>query len=137
MRIYHFASSPALGILLLLSALVATNVALAQGPRGGGPPPAPPVPDVDKESLIFSIPDKWYPFSRATANKDETFMFPTGQNPEDWVQSLRVEQYFSNLGVASAQQVYDMKISANADACDNHEVTPMRDQPENGYSMTL
>jgi len=64
-------------------------------------------------------------------------MFPTGQKPEKWTRGFRVEQFHTNLGATSARQIYDMKIQASESACQSHEATPIREQPENGYSMTL
>ena len=125
---------------ILFVALVAMNSAYGQGMGGGmgggtgGPPQPPPIPDVEVESLIFSVPDKWYPFSRSTENKDETYIFPTGDDPQDWKRAYRIEQFFTTLGFTEAKQVFDLKTQANSKSCQTHDVTREPDVLENGYS---
>lgn len=131
--------SPPVRRIAALLLLLTTSTVLAQGRGGppGGPPEPPPVPDVDKESLIYDVPDKWYPYSRSTDDKDETFIFPTGQKPDSWKQAFRVEQFHSTLGVSDARQAFDHKTQANASSCNSHDVTVLRESDENGYSVML
>ncbi len=131
--------SPPIRRTAALLLLLMTSTVLAQGRGGppGGPPEPPPIPDVDKESLIFEVPDKWYPYSRSTDNKDETFIFPTGQKPDNWKEAFRVEQFHSTLGVSKARQAFDHKTQANASSCNTHDVSVLRESDENGYSTML
>ena len=62
-------SNRLIGCLLLTCS---TAVAQMGGGRGGGDRPAPQIPDVAKETLILSTPDKWYPYSRETDALVET-----------------------------------------------------------------
>lgn len=117
--------------------MLAAGNTFAQGMGGGRLTESPPIPDVDKESLIFSVPQRWYPYSRSTDDKDETFIFPTGDSPDDWNDMLRIEQYKTTLGVTSAMQVHELKQQSNSEACERYSNTLQDDKPENGYSMAL
>jgi hypothetical protein len=62
------------GFLFLMSGI-------SSGQRGvGGARTSPLFPDVEKETMIFEIPEKWYPYSRRTDAKIDTF-FSIGDEP--------------------------------------------------------
>ena len=115
--------------------LILQSAAFGQGRGGGQRPAEAQVPDVDGESLILQIPDKWYPYSKETEVKVDTFVFPTGQKPEKWKESLRYERFLTTVGATEARQVYDLKIESNATKCVDYEAAVIKDEPENGYSM--
>jgi len=39
--------------------------------------------------MILDLPDKWYPYSRRTDAMVDTYVFPAGQEPSDWDETLR------------------------------------------------
>jgi hypothetical protein len=115
--------------------LLVNGVAHAQ--MGSAPREAQPyIPDVDRESLILQIPEKWYPYHLETENKVDTFVFPTGQKPEKWREMLRYERFLTTQGVTRAKQVFDLKTEINATNCVEYEAVLLIDVPENGYSMS-
>jgi hypothetical protein len=65
--------------------------------------PPPQLPDVDKETMILDLPDKWYPYSRRTDAMVDTYVFPTGQEPSDWDETLRQEIFLSTAGISEAR----------------------------------
>ena len=117
------------GCLLILS-----DAALAQR-AGGADRPSPQLPDVDKETMILDIPDKWYPYSRRTDAMVDTYIFPTGQEPNDWDETLRQEIFLSTAGVSEARQVYQLRSDANSESCETYDAEVLQDREENGYSM--
>ncbi len=126
-------------LCLCVAMLFSLNTAYAQmggggGGGGGGNRLAPAYipPDVEEESLIFSLPAKWYPYYKTTDAKVDTFIFPTGQEPTDWKEALQIERYLTTLGVTDARQVYAARTQGTN--CSEHSVTLSKEAPENGYS---
>lgn len=118
-------------IYLVFGMLLAAQLSYAQG--GMGAPQQEFIPDVDSESLIFQVPSKWYPYYRTTDAKVDTFMFPTGQEPEDWKEALQSERFLTTLGVTSAIQVYEFRTQGTS--CITHDASISKEANENGYSM--
>ena len=119
-------------IYLVFGMLLAAHLSHAQ--MGGmGAAPQVFMPDVDSESLILQVPAKWYPYYRTTDAKVDTFMFPAGQEPEDWKEALQSERFLTTLGVTEARQVFEFRTQGTS--CVEHSVTLSKEANENGYSM--
>lgn len=119
--------------ILFLPLLFTLQTAIAQGMGGMAAPREAVLPDVDKETLILQQPSKWYPYHRTTDAKVDTFMFPTGQEPQDWEEALQTERFLTTLGVTSARQVYEFRTQGSS--CAEHSVRLTKEAQENGYSM--
>ena len=117
--------------LLVAITMLATQLSVAQ--MGGMGAPSAALPNVDKESLIFQVPSKWYPYFRETDAKVDTFIFPTGQEPSDWKEALQTERFLTTLGVTTASQVCALR--AQGTNCAEHSATLSKEADENGYSM--
>jgi hypothetical protein len=109
------------------------NAAHAQ--MGGGPPPEEKIPEVDKETWIYKFPDKWYPFSRTSDAKLDTYIFPAGQNPQKWKEGLHFEEFLTTVGVKQASDVFELQTKGTHTPCVDYTAELVRDQPENNYSM--
>ena len=115
--------------------LSGTAQAQMGGGGGGMAQPEPIViPDVEVETLLVEIPDKWGPFNRRTDTKTDTFYFPFGSSPERWSNAVHIQRFFTTLDLASASDYFDAKTAANAKACAEHDVSFLRGGTENGYS---
>lgn len=121
--------------LLLGLLLTSSQFALAQRGGGGGERARPQIPDIDAETMILDIPDKWYPYSRRTDTMVDTYVFPTGQEPADWDETLRQEVFLSTAGITSARQVYELRAENNRGRCERYEAETLGDHQENGYPM--
>lgn len=119
-------------IYLVFGMLLAAHLSYAQG-GGMGAPAQEFIPDVDSESLILQVPSKWYPYYRTTDAKVDTFMFPTGQEPDDWKEALQSERFLTTLGVTRAAEVYEYRTQGTN--CTAHSATLSKEANENGYSM--
>lgn len=121
--------------ILVLSLFLAGTVQAQMG-GGGGQQAFEPVviPDVEEETLILAIPDKWYPFFRESEAKTDTYYFPTGQGASGWREAIHAQRFVSTLNLTEATEYYEVKSGANAKACAEHEVSFMRGGSENGYS---
>ena len=96
---------------------------------------APFIPTVNEEEFIWRVPEKWYPFSKVSDEKTDTYFFPTGQDPNNWDESLHFVHYTSTLGVTDAYQVYEIRTQGAAATCATHETDIAKQEVENGYSM--
>ncbi|MFL2546817.1 MAG: hypothetical protein ACJ0SL_05580 [Candidatus Rariloculaceae bacterium] len=105
------------------------------GRGGGGGREEPQFPNVEKETMIFQIPDKWYPYHRTTDEMIDTYIFPTGDEPSDWEETLRQEVFLTTAGVTEPRQVYDLRYESNRGSCDELESEILHDSLENGYPM--
>jgi hypothetical protein len=123
-------------ILLSLCALTLSN-AQAQGGMGGAQKEEIFIPDVDKESFIYQIPSKWYPYQSKTDAKIATYIFPTGQEPSDWKEALQFDHFNSTAGVTDSKQVYQLKTQNTAKSCPSYTEKLMQEEAENGYSMVF
>ena len=104
---------------------------------GGGGRDAEPlfIPDVESESMILAIPDKWYPFFKESETKTDTYYFPTGQGARGWREAIHSQRFVSTLGLTQATEYYEAKTNANAKNCaKKHDISFMRGGTENGYS---
>lgn len=111
-------------------------ISAANAQMGGGGMAAPlPVPEVDEETLIFQIPEKWYPYSKDSEAKVDVYIFPTGSDPKKWKELVQLETFTSKMGITDSSQVYDLKTGALENACNTHNVTSDKDRDENSYSM--
>ncbi len=115
--------------ILLMSGIFALTINTASA-QMGGMGAATPTPEVDGETWIWEIPEKWYPFSKSSELKNDVFIFPTGQKPEKWKQMIQFEEFTSTLGVTQASQVYDLK-TKNLKDC---TLETIRENDEKGYS---
>ena len=121
------------GCLLLMSCS-----ALAQMGGGGGNDRAgPQFPNIDEETMIFDVPDKWYPYSRRTDAKVDTYIFPIGDEPADWDETLRQEVFLTTAGVTAPRQVFELRSESNRSNCDDLETEILQESEENGYPIFL
>lgn len=118
--------------IIPLSFLLSIHLAQAQ-PGGGMGGAQPALPNVDKESIIYQPPAKWYPFHKTSDAKVDTFYFPTGQKPTDWKEALQIENFLSTLGVTSTHQVYELRTQGTG--CTSHRADLTKENMENGYPM--
>ncbi len=123
-------------ILLSLFSFALSN-AQAQGGMGGGQEAKPFIPNVDVESFIYQIPAKWYPYQSKTDAKIATYIFPTGQEPSDWKEALQFDHFNSTAGVTDSKQVYQLKTQNTAKGCPNFTEKLLKQEAENGYSMSF
>jgi hypothetical protein len=104
---------------------------------GGGARPAPQFPDIDEEAMILDVPDKWYPYSRRTDAKIDTYIFPIGDEPADWDETLRQEIFHTTAGVTTPRQVFELRSDSNRNNCVELETEVLQESEENGYPMFL
>lgn len=76
--------------------------------------------NLEVESFVWQKPAKWYPYSHVTDAKKVTMLFPAGQKPNSFKESLVFTEFSSTLGAKSADQVKDIFLSANAKKCTTH-----------------
>lgn len=117
------------GVLLTTSILYAQTAGMGGMGRGEAS-----IPDVDKESFIWQVPAKWYPYSKETEVKKTAYIFPTGQKPEKFKQVLQFDEFSSTVGMADASSVYVVKTDAAALKCSNYTRELEFDREQNGYS---
>lgn len=122
-RIYSFLIT----FLMLSGGLHAAGMGMGDAARQQ------PIPDVDKESLIFNVPNKWYPYHKDTEVKKSTYIFPTGQKPEKWKEALQFDEFKGLQGVTNPNQLYKLKTDANQARCDEYTKTESVDKRMNGY----
>ena len=115
--------------------LFLTSLTHAQMGGGGQQQQAATIPDVDKETLLYLIPEKWYPYSKEGEAKNDVFLFPTGQSPKGWRELIQHETFKSTMGATDATQIFDLKTKSLDKACISHDVETIKDSDENGYSM--
>ena len=65
----------------------------------------------------------------------DTYVFPTGQEPSDWDETLRQEIFLSTAGISEARQVYQLRSQNTSESCDTYDSEVLQDREENGYSM--
>ena len=75
--------------------------------------------------------------SEETEEKDERYIFPSGQEPTDWQQSLRQETYRTTAGITAAERVYELRVENDPKSCASFSSEKLSDEPENGYSTVL
>lgn len=119
--------------VLIGGLLTANSVFAAQG-MGMGAEREVFIPDVDKESFIWQVPTKWYPYSNETDKKLEAYIFPTGQKPKKYKQMLRFEEFKSKMGAVEAKGIHKLRTDAAAAKCTNYSQELEVDRLENGYS---
>ena len=104
-------------IALVALMMMSAGTAHAQMGGGGGGPDLSYLDTITDETLAYQFPDKWLPYSSATDAKTVTVLFPTGQTPKKWKQSLKITEFSSTAGVTSANQVKDLLVKANVAKC--------------------
>ncbi|MDG2087634.1 MAG: hypothetical protein P8J68_02735 [Arenicellaceae bacterium] len=121
-------------ILLYLSFLIAFSNANAQmgGGRGGQ---RPQIPNVEEETLIFQPPADWSRFGNSSEEKTETYAFPEGQEPASWEEAIHYERYVGTQGITQSRQVFELRTEGDRSHCVDQNVTLIKQEPENGYSM--
>jgi len=120
--------------ILISTILITTSTVLAAPGGMGGMGAEIYIPDVDKESFIWQLPAKWYPYSKETEVKKTVYVFPTGQKPEKFKQVLQFDEFATKAGVADAKSVYTLRTDAAATKCTNYSQELEFERPENGYS---
>ena len=121
-------------------ALAFSGLAAAQmGMGGGGNPPgmgAPPVlRDAEGETMVMTLPNGWTPYGRSDDDKEETYLFPSGQDAADWQETLRREAYHTTAGIQAAERVYELRTENDRKSCVEFSSERLDEGPENGYSM--
>ena len=91
----------------------------------------------DGETMVVPVPNNWTPYSRQAEEKDESYVFPRGQDLNDWQQALRQESYHTTAGVAAAERVYELRTQGDERSCASFDSRVLSDEPENGYSSVL
>ena len=122
--------------------VVACAPAAAQmGGMGGGAPGGMAGQAVlrtpEGETMVVPLPNNWTPYAREAEEKDERYIFPGGQEPSDWRETLRQETYHTTAGITSAERVYELRIESDPNSCESFASEKLGEGPENGYSMVL
>jgi len=89
------------------------------------------------ETMVVPLPNNWTPFAREGEEKDERYIFPSGQEPADWREALRQETYRSTVGITAAERVYELRTENDSHSCQSFTSETLAERPENGYSMVL
>jgi hypothetical protein len=127
-------------IALLYCAQVAAQMGggMGGGMAGGGGEGrgAPPVmPNIDRETLIMSMPDNWHSGQTGSdENKMDFYLFPEDQDHGEWTEMLRQEAYLTTAGMPSAARVHELRIAGDEKNCPNFSSETLAEEPENGYS---
>ncbi len=93
------------------------------------------MPNTDIETMILQLPDKWNPVGQTAEGKTDIWVFPTGQEPDDWEETLRHEAFHSTGGMDTATRVYELRAENDQQNCPGFSSEILSDEPENGYSM--
>ena len=123
-------------------AVICFPVAAQMGGMGGGGAPQGMGGQIvlrtpEGETMVVPLPNGWTPYGRETEEKDERYIFPSGQEPTDWQQSLRQETYRTTAGIAVAERVYELRVENDPKSCASFSSEKLTDEPENGYSTVL
>jgi len=111
------------------------------GGRGGdgagrGAPPV--MPNVDRETLIMSMPDDWHAGQTLSdENKMDFYLYPEDEDHVDWTESLRQEAYLTTAGMQTAARVYELRTDGDGKNCPNFSSEVLEEDPENGYSTVV
>ncbi len=110
------------------------------GGGGGGQRPTPPVimPNTDRETMILSLPEEWYAATPSSdEHKTDSYLYPTGESPAEWTETLRQEAFFTTAGIETAERVYELRMEANEESCPDFSAKIEDDDPDNGYSAIV
>ena len=128
-------------VVSVVCAVISTPVAAQMGGGMGGAPQGMGGQMVlrapEGETMVVPLPNGWTPFQREAEEKDERYIFPSGQEPSDWQQTLRQETYRTTAGVTRADRVYELRIESDPNSCESFSSDKLSDEPENGYSTVL
>ena len=107
------------------------------GGRGGGPSEMPEImPNTDRETMILSLPEEWYPAAPLSdGSKTDSYLFPVGQDHSGWTEALRQEAFHTTAGIEAAERVYELRSQINQENCSDYSSKIRDDKPDNGYSM--
>ena len=116
--------------------------AAQMGGMGGGGAPAGMAGQIvlrspEGETMMVPLPNGWTPYRREAEEKDESYIFPGGQEPSDWREALRQETYRTAVGIEAAERVYALRIESDANSCASFASEILGEGQENGYSMVL
>ena len=89
------------------------------------------------ETMVVPLPDGWTPYAREAEEKDDRYVFPSGQEPSDWQQALRQETYHTTAGITAAERVYELRVENDPGSCESFSSEQLTGEPENGYSTVL
>ena len=117
-----------------LCAPAAAQMGMGGGPQGMGQVV---LHSPEGETMMVPLPEGWLPYQREAEGKDESYVFPGGQEPSDWRETLRQETYHATAGITRADRVYELRSEADANNCESYASEMLGEGPENGYSMVL
>ena len=125
-----------------LSVALCAPVAAQMGGMGGGGAPAGMAGQVvlrspEGETMLVPLPNNWTPYAREAEEKEERYIFPRGQEPTDWRETLRQETYRTTAGIQDAARVYELRTENDPNSCESFTSRVLAEGPENGYSMVL
>lgn len=130
-----------LAVMGFLSVALCSPVAAQMGGAMGGAPQGMAGQAVlrspEGETMLVPLPDNWTPYAREGEQKDERYIFPRGQEPADWRETLRQETYHTTVGIASAERVFELRVESDPNSCESFASEKLAGGPENGYSMVL
>ena len=122
--------------LIGVGLLCVEQAAAQRGGRGGGQAPPEIMPNTDKETMILSLPEEWYPTQPlGNDNMTDSYLFPVGQDHAGWTETLRQEVFNTTAGIEAAERVYELRSASNQESCAVYTSRIRDDGPENGYSM--
>jgi hypothetical protein len=122
--------------LIGVGLLCVEQAAAQRGGRGGGQVPPEIMPNTDKETMILSLPEEWYPTQPlGNDNMTDSYLFPVGQDHAGWTETLRQEVFNTTAGIEAAERVYELRSASNQESCAVYTSRIRDDGPENGYSM--
>ena len=122
--------------LIGVGLLCVEQAAAQRGGRGGGQAPPEIMPNTDKETMILSLPEEWYPTGPlGNENMTDSYLFPIGQDHSGWTETLRQEVFNTTAGIEAAERVYELRSASNQESCSVYTSRIRDDGPENGYSM--
>ena len=132
---------PRAAVIGCIGLLISGHAAAQMGMGGGGAPPgmgAPPIlRDPAGETMVMTLPNGWTPYRRSADEKDEIYIFPSGQDATDWQETLRQEAFNSTVGIESATRVYELRTENDPKSCADYSSELLGEGPENGYSMVF
>ena len=99
---------------------------------------APPIiRDAEGETMVMRLPNGWTPYRRSADEKDEIYIFPSGQDATDWQETLRQEAFNTTVGIESATRVYELRSENDPNSCAEYSSELLVEGPGNGYSMVF
>ena len=123
-------------VLIALTPSILPLDAWGQSQESTLPEQANEAPRITSEKMILRAPEKWYPYSKPDDAVVDTWFFPAGDDPSNWTETLRVQQFSQPSGVQSSSALFRMRSENARESCSEYESEILEDQLENGYPMT-